>query len=279
MLGGTDGAQNADLLAALQHADIGDDTDHDGGHHQRDGHKGHQHIADHAHDLGDRVHQGAHHVSVVNHLVVLALLPHGGVVGVQLAYHLCFGVKAVGIDIDAIRLCVVHIADVAQNLFVAGSGGEQGVFDHLSQVGAGHVDLDGLLERGGVDLERAFHLRTQLRNVALDRLPDLLLQLPGQLLDGGAHLLLQSSGELDLQCFAQLGRVALHHGLQILLERISKLLLQPGGVQQIAHGFIQQRLEVLGFHIGGKADLIQIQQAVADDIALVAVQDLFHQCL
>ncbi len=146
VLGGTDGAQNADLLAALQHADIGDDADHDGGHHQRDRHKGHQHIADHAHDLGDRVHQGAHHVSVVNHLVVLALLPHGGVVGVQLAYHLRFGVKAVGIDIDAIGFCVVHIADVAQNLFVAGSGGEQGVFDHLSQVGAGHVDLDGLLD-------------------------------------------------------------------------------------------------------------------------------------
>ena len=32
-------------------------------------------------------------------------------------------------------------------------------------------------------------------------------------------------------------------------------------------------------HIGGKTDLVQIQQAVADDIALVAVQDLFHQFL
>ena len=100
-----------------------------------------------------------------------------------------------------------------------------------------------------------------------------------QLLDGGPHLLLQSGGELDLQRLAQLDRVGLHHGLQILLERIGKLLLQPGGIQQIAHGFVQQRLEGLGFHIGGKADLVQIQQTVADDIALVAVQDLFHQRL
>jgi len=279
VLGSTDGTQDSNLLAALQHADIGDDADHDGGHHQRDGHKSHQHIADHAHDLGDRVHQGTHHVGIVDHLVLLALLPHGSVVGVQLAYHLRLGVKAVGVDIDAIGLCVVHITDVAQNLFVAGSGGEQGVFDHLGQVGAGHVDLNGLLERGGVDLERAFHLRAQLRNVALDRLRDLLFQLPRQLLDGRAHLLLQSSGELDLQRFGQLDGVGLHHGLQILLEGIGKLFLQPGGIQQIAHGFVQQRLEGLGFHIGGKADLVQIQQTVADDIALVAVQDLFHQRL
>ena len=279
VLGGTDGAQNADLLAALQHADIGDDADHDGGHHQRDRHKGHQHIADHAHDFGDRVHQSAHHIGIVDHLTLFALLPHGGVVGVQLVHHLRLGVKAVGVDIDGIGLCVVHIADVVQNLFVAGSGGKQGTFDHLGQVGAGHVDLNGLLEHSGVDLECAFHLRAQLRNIALDGLRDLLLQLPGQLLDGGTHLLLQSGGELGLQRLAQLDGVGLHHGLQILLEGTGKLLLQPGGVQQITHGFGKQRLEGLGLHIGGKTDLIQIQQAVADEIALVAVHDLFHQCL
>ncbi len=78
---------------------------------------------------------------------------------------------------------------------------------------------------------------------------------------------------------AQLDGVGLHHGLQILLEGTGKLLLQPGGVQQITHGFGKQRLEGLGLHIGGKTDLIQIQQAVADEIALVAVQDLFHQRL
>lgn len=78
---------------------------------------------------------------------------------------------------------------------------------------------------------------------------------------------------------AQLDGVGLHHGLQILLEGIGKLLLQPGSVQQVTHGFGKQRLEGLGLHIGGKTDLIQIQQAVADEIALVAVQDLFHQRL
>ena len=75
-------------------ADIGDDADHDGGHHQRDGHKGHQHIADHAHDFGDRVHQSAHHIGILDHLILFALLPHGGVVGVQLVHHLRLGVKA-----------------------------------------------------------------------------------------------------------------------------------------------------------------------------------------
>ena len=215
----------------------------------------------------------------MDHLTLFVLLPHGGVVGVQLVHHLRLGVKAVGVDIDGIGLCVVHIAEVVQNLFVVGSGGEQGAFDHLGQVRAGHVDLNSLLEHSGVDLECAFHLRAQLRNVALDGLRDLLLQLPGQLLDGGTHLLLQSGGELGLQRLAQLDGVGLHHGLQILLEGIGKLLLQPGSVQQVTHGFGKQRLEGLGLHIGGKTDLIQIQQAVADEIALVAVQDLFHQRL
>ena len=55
--GGADGAQDADLLRPLQHADVRDDPDHDRGYHQADGHKRDQHIADGVHD---RRHAGHH---------------------------------------------------------------------------------------------------------------------------------------------------------------------------------------------------------------------------
>jgi hypothetical protein len=42
--GGADGAEYADLLGALQHGNIGYYADHDAGHHQRDAHKGDEHI-------------------------------------------------------------------------------------------------------------------------------------------------------------------------------------------------------------------------------------------
>ena len=45
LLAGADGTQDADLFGALQHRDIGDDTDHNGGNHQRDGHKAHRRAA------------------------------------------------------------------------------------------------------------------------------------------------------------------------------------------------------------------------------------------
>ena len=64
-LGRADGTQNSDLLSPLHDADVGDNADHDGRNHQRDGHKGHQHIGDHVHNIGDRGHHGAHQISVL----------------------------------------------------------------------------------------------------------------------------------------------------------------------------------------------------------------------
>ena len=49
--------------------------------------------------------------------------------------------------------------------------------------------------------------------------------------------------------------------------------------QQFTYGAGQQLLELLGLHIGGEADLVQIQDAVAHHIVLVAVQDLLHHIL
>ena len=236
-------------------------------------------MTDHADDLCYRGHQSAYHVGVKNHLVLLALLPHGGVVGVQLVHDQCLGIKAVGIDINAVGFGVVYIADAAQDAVIAGSRGEQGAADQIGKVGAGHVELDRVLEGCRVDLEGAFYLCAQLRNVALDSLCDLLLQLSCQLLDGGADLALYGSSKLGLQCLAQLGGVGLHDGLHILLQHIGKLFLQPGVLQQIPDGFRQQLLEGFGLHIGRKAQLVQIQQTIADEIALVAVHDLFHQLL
>ena len=55
--GGADGPQNADFFGAFQHADIGDDADHDAGHNERYSHKGDQHIGDDIYNGRHRRHQ------------------------------------------------------------------------------------------------------------------------------------------------------------------------------------------------------------------------------
>ena len=135
--------------------------------------------------------------------------------------------------------------------------------------------MDGILEGAGVDLQGIFHLAAQLGNVLLDSAFHLLA-------DPGAHLLhgrIHGSAQLALQGLADLGRVAFHHGLHGLLHGGGELLLQVGVGQQFTHGAGQQLLELLGLHIGGEADLVQIQDAVAHHIVLVAVQDLLHHIL
>ena len=131
--------------------------------------------------------------------------------------------------------------------------------------------MDGILEGAGVDLQGIFHLAAQLGNVLLDGAFHLLA-------DPGAHLLhgrIHGGAQLALQGLADLGRVALHHGL----HGGGELLLQVGVGQQFTYGAGQQLLELLGLHIGGEADLVQIQDAVAHHIVLVAVQDLLHHIL
>ena len=78
--GRANGPENSDLLLPLQHADIGDNADHDGGYHQRDRHKGDQHIADDVDDIRHRGHQGAYHIGVGNDLILLPLRLHAAVV-------------------------------------------------------------------------------------------------------------------------------------------------------------------------------------------------------
>ena len=229
MLGSTNGTQNADLLAALQHTDIGDDADHDGGDHQRDGYKGHQYVADHAHDLGHGAHQGADRVGENDHLVVLSLLAHGGVVGVQVFHDAVLGLKAVGIDPDGAGICIIRVAQRAQNAVVGGGTGLQIQLDQIHQVIGAHVQLYGVLEHGGIDLQCVFHLTAELGNVLLDRglqlLAELRSQLAHQLLHHSADLSLNGGSELCLQGFAQLlgellgiaFQIACHDALQVLL--------------------------------------------------------------
>ena len=94
----------------------------------------------------------------------------------------------------------------------------------------------------------------------------------------GAHLLhgrIHGGAQLALQGLADLGRVALHHGL----HGGGELLLQVGTGQQLTHGAGQQLLELLRLQVGGKTPLFKVEDAVADDIALIAIHDLLHQAL
>ena len=74
-------------------------------------------------------------------------------------------------------------------------------------------------------------------------------------------------------------QIAGHDALQVLLQRSSELILQAGGIQQTAHGLGKDLLEHVALHIGRETDLVQIQDAVANDVALVAVHDVLHQLL
>ena len=80
-LGRANGAKDADLFFSLQHTDIGDHTDHDGGDHQGNCHKGNQHIADGINDFRHGRHHGSHQVGIADHLFLLAAARHAAVVG------------------------------------------------------------------------------------------------------------------------------------------------------------------------------------------------------
>ena len=270
-LGRADGTQDADLLAALQHADIGDDADHDGGHHQRDGHKGHQHVADHVDDLGHRGHQGAHHIGVAHHLVILAICLGGGIVGVQCIHDQGLAVKVLRVDGNGAGVIEVGVAQALQVAVVGGGGGQHGGLHQFSQLFLRHVHVDGILEGADVDLQGIFHLAAQLGNVLLDGAFHLLA-------DPGAHLLhgrIHGGAQLALQGLADLGRVALHHGL----HGGGELLLQVGVGQQFTHGVGQQLLELLRLQVGGETPLFKVEDAVADDIVFVSLEHFLHKGL
>ena len=142
-------------------------------------------------------HQGAHHISVLDHLVLRALLTHGGIVAVQHIEDLSLLLEVQRIDVDLAGVVLAGITKGLQVAFVGGAGGHHFRLHQLRQIVLGHVEPDGIPERICVDLQRAFHLAAQ-RGEALGHLA---LQIramiwPMGLLHGSAQLGLQFGGDL-----------------------------------------------------------------------------------
>ena len=103
---------------------MGDDADHDGRHHQGDGHKGDEQIADAADDVGDGAHEQGHIVGVGDPLVLgkaAVILPD------EVGHPVLVG-KGGGIEADGGGAVRVHIAQQIQVFLIGGPG-----------AGGGHV--------------------------------------------------------------------------------------------------------------------------------------------
>ena len=73
--------------------------------------------------------------------------------------------------------------------------------------------------------------------------------------------------------------VGLHHGLDGGLQSARELALQLVRVNEVFHGLGHQLLELLRLEVGRKAPLLEIEDAVADDIFLIVLEHLMHEVL
>ena len=224
-LAGADGAQDADLLLAFQHRNVGDDADHDGRHHQRDGHERHQHVADHVHDVGDRGHERAHEVGVGDHLVVFAVGGHAVVVGVEDADDLLFALEVDGVDVDAARLVEVGVAQLLQVVVVGGVLLAHHRHHELGEVVLVHVHLERVGEGRLIDAHGVRHVRGDLVHGLLHGSGHLRFQRGLHLLHVRAqHVLhVRAHGRGDGRL--QLALKRLRHGGDGLLHLCRQLLL------------------------------------------------------
>jgi hypothetical protein len=120
-LGGADGPENTDFFFSLQHADISDDADHDGGYDQGDGHKGNQYITDNIHDVSDGRHQCAHHIGIGDDLFIFSFFFHPLVIVIQDFNDFFFAFKVYGIDADFCRFGEIHVSKGLQITLIGGT--------------------------------------------------------------------------------------------------------------------------------------------------------------
>ena len=73
--------------------------------------------------------------------------------------------------------------------------------------------------------------------------------------------------------------VGLHHGLDGGLQSARELPLQLVRVNEVFHGLGHQLLELLRLEVGRKAPLLEVEDAVADDIFLIVLEHLLHEVL
>ena len=184
-------------------------------------------------------------------------------------------VEVLRVDLDLAGVVEVGVAQRLQVAVVSGVGGEHGRLHQVGQVVLGHVHLDGFLEGLSVDLKGAFHLAAQLGEALLHLALEVLAHLCHHLRHGRLH----GGTELGLQRFGDLGRIAFHNGGHGLLHGLRELRLQLVLIEQIAHGTVHQGLEGVALEVLGEADLVQVQDAVANDVILVAYEDFLGKLL
>ena len=120
--GSADGAKNADFFGAFQNGDIGDNADHDGGNHKRNGNKGNQYIGDDVDDGCDRGHDKRNVIGIAN----LVFLVFGFVVVFDDIRDCILVLKCGGINGDAGRFIRIDNTEQFEIVFIGGVGGAGG---------------------------------------------------------------------------------------------------------------------------------------------------------
>lgn len=134
LLACTDRAQDADLLRALEHGDVGDDADHDRRHDEGDAHKADEHIADGVDDRRDAAHEQADVIGEADLIVRIV-----GVVVVDTVGDAVLIFKAGSVDVDGTRGILVDVAELFEVALIgrAAGGGGDIVVVHVHVLGCG----------------------------------------------------------------------------------------------------------------------------------------------
>ena len=184
-----------------------------------------------------------------------------------------------GVNFDLARGGKVCIAKGGEVALITGFGRAQRGFHQLREVVGAHVELDGTLERLGVDLDGVFHLAAKLGQILFQHRLQVLLERLHQRAHGGLDGGLQCGRDLRLERVGDLVGVAFQYSLQHAGNGLGQLALNGVGVHQIRHGFGQQLLELLRLQVGGKTPLFKVEDAVADDIVFVSLEHFLHKGL
>ena len=160
--GGADGPQDADLLGALQHADVGDDPDHNGGNDKGDADKGNEHIADDIRDGDHGGHEQAHIIRIGDRLAGFGIFV---ILRDQISDPL-LGLKILRVDIDGGRTVRIADAEGGQVLLIGVAADHHGaLLDELPEQFLGQERLIGIRDHAGGDEAFLFHEGKKLRHL------------------------------------------------------------------------------------------------------------------
>ena len=225
-----DGAQNADLLCALQHGNICDNADHDRRDDQRDRDKRDQNIRNGVDDRRDRTHQQRNIVRIRD----LVVLRQRAVVALNAVADGVLVRKRGGVQIDLRRLGAFYISERRKRVLksrIRIRGGNICVIEilhlrvcQLRRVHRGGQLLGrkpGQLRRDCFGILRCNLLTQHLCNIIEQRLVVHLRDIPAHRLRVGAHLPGVGVRHLRFNCFTRHAvHGLLHSAVQILARRL-----------------------------------------------------------